>query len=202
MKGEIIMNKLMARIVAVVLAVMMLGTVSFAATTATENAITTDVAERAMYTVKATKADGTFLAMYQDAEAPGTIDIDANKVNPGDIITVEYGGVENGYVKQEVQVSGEVEDVAVEVATEYFDEETNTKYTGAAVANKTFSANGKVVSKVGYKLTATGKDGYTGKVNDFSKTVSLSGDGKFTFGVVLLGVPVGVTVTAVPYIEY
>lgn len=199
------MNKLMARIVAVVLAVMMLGTVSFAAPVVTEGEIDTtqdvELTPRGMYTVKATV--GTeIVAMYQNTNAPGTIDIDANKVNPGDIITVEYGGVENGYVKQEVQVSGEVEDVAVKVATEYFDEVTNTKYTGAAVANKTFSANGKVVSKVGYKLTATGKDGYTGKVNDFSKTVSLSGDGKFTFGVVLLGVPVGVTVTAVPYIEY
>jgi hypothetical protein len=215
MKGEIIMNKLMARIVAVVLAVMMLGTVSFAAPTATKDAITTDVAERAMYTVKATKADGTFLAMYQGTTPPGLIAIDPTKVTVGETITVEYGGVDKGYATYPVVVTSRViEESAFNAATTYTDKN-GLVYENVAVATHSFIPDG-VATKVGYKLTANGtyNDGekdvtltganpvYINSTNVDDEETKFSGEGQFTFEVILLNVPVGVTVTALPYIEY
>ena len=208
------MNKLMARIVAVVLAVMMLGTVSFAAPTATKDAITTDIATQAMYTVKAT-VGGKIIAMYQDTTAPTTIAIDPEKVKVGDTITVEYGGVTGAYASYPVVVTGEdIANESVVVATTYTDKN-GLVYENVAVAKNTFTPAG-VATKVGYKLTANGT------YNDGEKDVTLtganvvdinsndnnaegtkfSGSGQFSFEVILLNVPVGVTVTALPYIEY
>lgn len=194
------MNKLMARIVAVVLAVMMLGTVSFAAPTATKDAITTDVAAQAMYTVKAT-AGGEIIAMYQSTTAPTSIAINPEKVKVGETITVEYGGVSGAYASYPVVVTGEdIANEKVNVATTYTDKN-GLVYENVAVAKNTFTPAG-VAKKVGFKLKAIGGE-YTGaNTVDLGETVTLSGGGSFSYEVILLAVPAGVTVEATPYVLY
>ena len=197
------MNKLMARIVAVVLAVMMLGTVSFAAdveATATENAIKATGLDEAqgMYTVKAKNANGEFIAMYQGTTAPTSIAIDPEKVEAGETITVEYGGVTGGHVTQPVVVNG-TEKFDVLVAKNEI-EVGGVTYTDVAWASKTFTPDtGKKTSKVGFNLvsSAGSADGV-----DVEHTVAITGPGSVTFDVIILQVPVGVTINATPYIVY
>lgn len=193
------MNKLMARIVAVVLAVMMLGTVSFAATTATKDAIETDIAERAMYTVKAKNADGEIIAMYQNTTAPTSIAINPEKVAVGEKITVEYGGVTGGYLTQEVVVEGKenLADVAVTKEIKVGD----VTYTDVACASKLFTpGEGKTTKRVGFNLKSS--KGTKAEGLDFGYDVAISGTGSVTYDVVILQVPADVTITATPYIVY
>lgn len=201
------MNKLMARIVAVVLAVMMLGTVSFAATdveaTATENAINAEGfnAEQGMYTVKAKNADGEFIAMYQGTTAPTSIAINPEKVAVGETITVEYGGVDGAYASYPVVVTGEdLDNKAIEVAKEYTDKN-GTVYSNVAVAKNEFTPVA-ATKKIGYKLVASGGS-TTGATVDIGKEVTLtSSGGTFTYELIIVGVPADVTITATPYVLY
>jgi hypothetical protein len=217
MKGEISMNKLMARIVAVVLAVMMLGTVSFADASMNDEkdtiSGTADTTSRDVYTVKAFAAatadaeDGTIIALIQGT-VPESIKVDPTRLASTDeYVIIVYGGAKDGVAqtlaKQVVQIPGE--DVfTVNVLNEK--EIGGVKYKGVAYATYKFSPAGKTVKEYGYKLTAFGP--YAGKtlngetVNYAKGTTTLSGTGGVVFDLVMLGVPAGVTVKAVPYIKY
>ena len=199
------MNKLMARIVAVVLAVMMLGTVSFAANAtlnAEKDTITTNAT--AHQTIKAT-AGSTIIALYQGESLPESIKINPEKIGSNKTITVEYGGGTGGYVTQTVDVPADAEEdtpVDVDVKTTYTTQDGATTYKDVAHVSNTFRvADGKVATEFGYVLTVNGGENH-GKSKTFSKAMSLSGDGSFKYDIVFLGVPAGVTISAEGFIKY
>lgn len=210
------MNKLMARIVAVVLAVMMLGTVSFAANptlNAANNEIPDGIGETSefseVWTVKATTDKNVIVAMYQGTVAPGPIAIDATKLAGCKSITVEYSGKNgNGINEVTVDVNAKTENVVVDAVNNTITID-GVKYTDVLEAKTTFDLKGKTVKELGYKLTATGtykKNGETvtatGAENLVKYTGTISGTGSVYFDVVVLGIPETATVTAVPYILY
>ena len=199
------MNKLMARIVAVVLAVMMLGTVSFAANptlNAEKDTITTDAT--AHQTIKAT-AGSTIIALYQGGSLPEKIKINPAKIGSNKTITVEYGGGTGGYVTQTVDVPADAEEdtpVDVDVKTTYTTQDGETTYKDVAHVSKEFSVeDGKLAKEVGYVLTVSGGKN-DGKSQTFSREVNLSGNGTFKYDIVFLGVPAGVTISAEGFIKY
>jgi hypothetical protein len=206
MKGEIIMNKLMARIVAVVLAVMMLGTVSFAATSLTETndviKAEVDTLESGIYTVKAyTDVTKTIVAMHQGAK-PGDIAINPEKIDATDNnIIVEFSG--KGATKTTVELpvnrKPENEKAIASVGNTY---EFNGKtYTGVAHITHAFSPKA-AVSKLGYYLTAK-KGEKTSQAKEVAyKGTTITGDGSVAFDVVVLSVPEDVTISAEYFIEY
>ncbi len=198
------MNKLMARIVAVVLAVMMLGTVSFAASAtlnAEKDTITTNAT--AHQTIKAT-AGSTIIALYQGASLPETIKINPAKIGSNNTITVEYGGGTGGYVTQEVPVPADAEDepIEVDVKTTYTTQDGTTYKDVAHVSNSFTVEAGKTATSFGYNITVSGTGFDTPKTKAFTKTQSLSGGGTFKYDIVFLGVPAGVNISAEGFVNY
>jgi hypothetical protein len=206
MKGEFSMNKLMARIVAVVMAVMMLGTVSFAATTLSEtnDVITPEIGDltSGIYTVKAyTDTTNTIVAMYQGAK-PGSVKIDPAKIAETDNnVVVEFNGKGGTKTNVSLPVTRTPDDVvATTTVSDTYEFDGNT-YTGVAHVSNEFNLGGKVATAIGYILKATGGSA-TGVENRVAYEGTLSGGGDIEFDVVVLKVPEDVTISAQYFIEY
>ena len=200
------MNKLMARIVAVVMAVMMLGTVSFAANLNEGNneiPASDEVNNFSdIWTVRAVAENGTVVAMYQGAK-PGDIAIDPTKLGNSTYVDVTYSG----------KGATEAKTVRVGVNPAKPDNERGTasvlptyvfnglEYTGVAHVTHEFTPQ-DVVSKLGYYITAT-VGGATSNANEVvCQDTTISGEGTVEFDVVILNVPAEVTIAADYFIEY
>lgn len=201
------MNKLMARIVAVVLAVMMLGTVSFAANDATLNdandTITpsVDTLDSGIYTVKAyTDVTNTIVAMYQGEKPTTPIKIDSTKIADTDNnVIVEFsgkGGTKSTVTLAVTRIKNEGDAATVSNVIEL----DGVKYEGVAHITNTFNLAGKIVQKMGYILSSSEYPGETKTVN--APETIISGNGDVTFDVVVLKVPDGVTISADYFVEY
>ena len=200
------MNKLMARIVAIVMAVMMLGTVSFAANlNEANNEIPADASADSysdVWTVKATAENGTIVAMYQDDEKPGAIAIDPAKLGDSKYVTVEYSG-KGATSKSTVTVGVNKKStgsVSVGNTVTLGSGENEKTYTDVAFVENTFSVDGKFIKKLGYIL----KDlNATGNPNEFAyENTSFSGEGNINFSVLIYGVPTTANIVAEQFIEY
>lgn len=215
------MNKLMARIFAVVMVVVMLGTVSFAATLGTD--AITDVTEPTKdgYATQTTKTILAFATNTKDAQAPDvengdviiaieqlttgiptSLPIDGYKTANKHYITIIFSG--NTPVKDVVQldIADETSKLdALEVFATY-EAEDGTVYENLAKA--TFTVNpesGKTLKAYGIEFAQEGST--TGKVNRLGKPVTgTEVNGGFTFTAAIVGVPENVTLTATPYLIY
>lgn len=207
------MNKLMARIVAVVLAVMMLGTVSFAANLNAANNLIPENEEvkaafNTVWTVKATTDTNVIVAMYQDDEAPGAIAINPAKLGDSKFVTVEYSGgnvTEADQIKKVklyVNKNDNKQDITVADTITLGEGENKKTYGDVAFVTNTFNAAGKSVSKLGYILKDASK-GDAAKANEFaySNTV-FTGKGDITYSVLIYGVPAEAEIVADQVFEY
>ncbi len=215
------MNKLMARIVAVVMAIAMLGTVSFAAGSANYadgnitdvnagNAAGQDVVTVLAFatnTANDTVFDGDdkIIAVVQATEDPTTISVVADDY---DYITVAFGGSEGKTDYAFIDNKGEVALTALNVQRELTltvngEEKT---YENVAYAVYTGTAS-KALTKIGMKFNSYNGDTPYGTEQTFEKAVDIAVDGAFSFGVLILGVPydqidaAGRTVKAYGYVE-
>lgn len=199
------MNKLMARIVAAVLAVMMLGTVSFAANlNADNNQIPAEVTSdfNTVWTVKATASDGTIVALYQDNKEPGTIEIDPKKLGNSNYVDVVYSGgnvteaSQMKTVKLYVNKNDNRSNITVAKTITLGEGEDAKTYSNVAFVTNTFSAAGKNISKLGYTLS----NGVNSK--EFLYDTTLTGGGNITYSVLMYAVPDNVTITADQIFEF
>ncbi|MBQ9757007.1 MAG: hypothetical protein IJW15_01140 [Clostridia bacterium] len=223
------MNKLMARIVAVVMAIAMLGTVSFAAGSANyadgniADVNAGDAANQDIVTVLAfatntandTVFDGTdkIIAVVQATEDPTTIPVVAADVEEYDYITVAFGGSNGETDYAFINNKGEVTLTALDVQKEITltvgegEDAKEVTYTNVAYAHYTGRAD-KVLSKVGVKFNSYDAEGEAfGDEQTFEENVNIAINGTFSYGVLILGVPyddieaAGRTVKAYGYVE-
>jgi len=220
------MNKLMARIVAVVMAIAMLGTVSFAANYASATGeITTGIADDtndAMETVLvyATNTPGVayadgdvIVAIKQGADVSGTINVDQTKVANADkdYLTIALGGTDGQVAYTSIDIRGTVDVAAVTVKNEI--ELDGITYTNVAYATFTETVKG-TVSEYGIKFNSYESAAATEPKADADEAVLKKVldeptvmDGTVTFGAVIMGVPydtftAGTVIKATPYVVY
>ncbi len=220
-------NKILARVVAVVLSVMMLGTVAFAAPTFDmENTITNDTTGIDGFADQTQKTMIAFQADSEDAEAPDAADdilaidqdagIDATvTINGADIskdyIIVVYGGIDGKGSRYSMAAREIADDPTVLPGT------TITLSAGAVeagdgkiiknaiVVNTAFPtlAETKTVTKYGYKASLA--EGGT-KTNDIYVEpvggLEVLGGGTVNFNLLMVGVPDNTAITFASYIEY
>lgn len=213
-------NKILARVVAVVLSVMMLGTVAFAAPVLNDGATgftdsvypgeTNFGTQKTMIAFTADSADATapasaddILAIAQDsAFSPASVSFAADKVPTNCYVIITYGG-DTGVVErvalpasllptgaEGAMVVGEVKSIVVGDKT----------IKNVIEVNATFPAAEATVTEVGYKMTKEGSD----KEHFITKKLgtAVEGEGEITFSLLMLGVPSDATMKFVPYIKY
>ena len=212
------MNKLMARIVAVIMAVAMLGTVSFAAGYTAETGVIapgiTDDASDAMETVlvyatntpNAAYASGdVIVAIKQAADVSGDIAVDTAKVAAAgkNYLTIAVGGTDGEVDYTSIDIRGDVTLTAVAVEDEYVAAD-GTIYTNVAYAKFALPTDGKIAAwGVSFKSHADGATAIeVGKTFDTAVQIS----GTIEFEALVLGVPYGemegTEVIATPYVVY
>ncbi|MBR2453187.1 MAG: hypothetical protein IKB32_03980 [Clostridia bacterium] len=212
------MNKLMARIVAVVMAIAMLGTVSFAAGYAggavTPGVAPNDAEAQETVLVFATKTANDqaytagadkIVAIAQEANVPTSIAINPDYIADYDYITIAYGGSDGTVDYAYVDLRGEATLQEIVVAdTIVLDGVT---YENVAYAKFSFKADG-TITKYGIKFNVYDDEGEAveGAVEkDFSVTATIAAEGQIEYGALILGVPYGElrgTIKAIPYVEY
>ena len=215
------MNKLMARIFAVVMVVAMLGTVSFAAdytetSSYASGVITTnkdDDAAQAVETVLAfatnnasatapdTANGDVIIAIEQDTKAPETINIDTNKIKNLNYIIVVFSGTAGTptYARIDNRDKNVVLET-IEIENYTYIAEDGTIYTGVAKAVHSFEADAdREVAEYGFRFK---KVNGTGAGAELKQTVNAKMSGKVQFSAAIVGVPSDVTLTATPYILY
>lgn len=212
-------NKILARVVAVVLSVMMLGTVAFAAPVLNDGATgftdsvypgeTNFGTQKTMIAFTADSADATapasaddILAIAQDsAFSPASVSFAADKVPTNCYVIITYGG-DTGVVErvalpasllptgaEGAMVVGELKTIVVGDKT----------IKNVIEVNATFPAAEAEVTEVGYKVTKVG--GATHEIKKDIATV-VEGEGTVTFSLLMVGVPSDATMQFVPYIKY
>lgn len=211
------MNKFMVRLFAVVLSVMMLGTVAFAATAELDGSAIagsefeegyTDNTVKTVLAYKATSADDTtytaedIIALDQAADV-ASIAINEADVDDAAFIVVLYGGNAGITDKAVINLSGVEEFEVIECATEItlVDGPYTKTYTNVAVAKKTFAVPaGKTVTEYGVNWVRNGiLTDY--KASTVTETL-FEGAGNLDFGVVMYGVPSDVVIAAKPFITF
>ena len=208
-------NRILARIVAAVMAIAMLGTVSFAASisgdvidinadadfkTQTQKTVVAYFASAA----DAEPAASDIIAMYQSNEAPEAIKIDTTKETAlqGDnrkYLVVRYGGSDVEAQNFAIDLNGNATTV-VPASTYTIDyvtwekEISNVAYFTQEIG--TLEA-GKAIESYGFKLWKTGGENTSDqKPLYFTGDTMLEGDGSYSFGIVMVAVPSDVTLNA------
>ncbi len=210
-------NKIFARIVAVVLAVMMLGTVSFAAEL-TDGKITSDFASDADYANQTTKTMLAYKAATADAGLTSDNQIIAiAQGNDAAVLSVPVAGVDTDYIKVVYGgIDGVTRTATIDLRTSV-DMEALTSLTLSEVEvdGKTFTnvikveftfegVEGKTINKVGVKFKgAMVNDAYTKGAEVFD-TANIAGGGSFDYTAYLFGVPADEVegIIAVPYVNF
>ena len=214
-------NKILARVVAVVLSVMMLGTVAFAAPVLNEDAAGfTDAAydssafgtQKTMIAFTAASADATAPASANDILAigqgsdlnPATVTFAAAKVPASGYVIVAYGGDNGTVVRTPLAVTslptGAEGAKVTATAKSIFAADGVTFVRNAIEVNATFPAAEATVTEVGYKANVAGSN----KVNEIKKDIqtAIEGEGTISFNLLMVGVPASTTMEFVPYIKY
>ena len=209
-------NKILARIVAVVLAVMMLGTVSFAAEL-TDGNITSDFASDADYAAQTTKTMLAYKAATADAGLTNDNQIIAIAQGGDDVLNVPVAAVETDYIKVVYGGNNGVTKTAtIDLRTSVdYDALTSLTIENVTVGENTFTnvikvtytfnaVAGKTINKVGVKFKgALVGESYT-KGADVSDDVNITGDGSVDYEAYLFGVPADEVegIIAVPYVNF
>ncbi len=211
-------NKILARVVALVLAVMMLGTVSFAA----DKQLTPAAPDANGYAAQATKtvlafatndeqatapeANADIVAVIQDANVPTTITIDDSKIAGKNYVVVLFGGT-NGVTDKaiiDVSTGATLEAIVVDKTVTIDGQE----YTNVAAAKFSFAVpTGKTAASYGLKFNSYNSEGIAvGTEKEFKSTTEVVGGGTVNFGAVVFGVPAtglqGAAIKAVPFVNY
>ncbi len=211
-------NKILARVVALVLAVMMLGTVSFAA----DKALTPAAPDADGYAAQATKtvlafatndddatapaANADIVAVIQDANAPATITIDDSKIAGKNYVVVLFGGTDGVTDRAVIDVSTGATLEAIVVSRSITID--GQEYTNVAAAKFSFAVpTGKTAASYGLKFNSYNAEGVAvGNEKEFKSTTPVSGGGSVNFGAVVFGVPAtglaGTSIKAVPFVNY
>lgn len=195
-------NKIIARIVATVMAIAMLGSLSFAASLTGADLNLSDVpSTNANYANNGMKTVIAFYANTSNAETPASpADIIAiDQVNSGnapttfvidtakaakDWVVVRYGGDAGQIAKASFAVPKTTE-VAITPATTY--EIGGKTYTNVAYFENTVTlADGKTLTNYGFKIK---NNAVTGNENNIAGSLSeITGEGTWKYGVLLVGV--------------
>lgn len=213
------MNKLLARIVAVCMAAAMLGTVSFAASTYSDGAITpadvkSEVTAQATKTVlafvsatdtaTAPAENSDIIAIVQDASIPVTISIDKEKIGADDkYIIVLFGGSDGKTDSAAIALDTTTDLTAITVKNEITlgEGDDAVTYQNVVYGDFTYTPTaGKTIKEMGIKFTSSNVDAQEVKITkDLS---SVTGTGEITFSALIIGVPAEVQerVTATPYV--
>lgn len=213
------MNKLLARIVAVCMAVAMLGTVSFAASMYSDGAITPDdvkeevtvqatktvlafVSETATATAPAENSD--IIAIVQDISIPATISIDKSKIGANDkYIIVLFGGSDGETDSAAIALDATTELATITVKNEITFGEGEDAVTYQNVVYGDFSYTptaGKTITEMGIRFESSKSESTP---HDVTKDISsVTGTGEITFSALIIGVPAEAQsrVTATPYV--
>lgn len=213
------MNKFMVRLFAVVLSVMMLGTVAFAATAEVGTDAITSSDFDAEYTTTGVQTVMAYVAATEDAtytpddiialdQAEGAaasivIDTDAAKVTNANYIIVLYGNADGSTDKAVINCTGLEEFDVIECATTLtlVDGPYTKVYTNVAVAKHNFVIeSGKTVTEYGVKWV---KDGVVTNNKTLADADTLiDGEGGVQFGVVMYNIPDNVVIKAKPFVQY
>ena len=216
------MNKLMARIFAVVMVVVMLGTVSFAADLGTDAITGVTAPTKEGYADQTTKTILAFATNTEEATAPAagdviiaidqlstgipeTIDIDDDKVAGKNFIAIVFSGT-NG-VKDYAYIDLREKDVklqAVAVADTYTDAN-GVIYEN--IAKATFTATpeaGRTLVEYGIEFVQTaGEAGtFSGTPHRLGEEVTTAVNGEITFTAAIIGAPANAAFSATPYFIY
>lgn len=210
-------NKILARVVAAVMAVMMLGTVSFAASLS-GNALTTDVPAGYEDDNNATKTVMAFFADSADATEPASNDaiivldqytgatetsftIDAAKQGENTHVIVLYGGDNSATAKRAVialatePTSGE-KDVTVTVKNSIVIDDK--EYTDVLLITGAFTpVEGETVSEYGFNFTNN-----EGKSLNMAGTTYVAGTGAFKYSAIMFGVAENYITSNTGYYKY
>lgn len=209
-------NKIMARMVAVVMAVMMLGTVSFAATISADNTTigTADdyATSQTTYTILAYAAasaeatepaeDSDILALIQGGSVPESITIDpANIAANKTYVIVEYSGNNGSLARKSVAVADRTEEITVDITVDSTIEAGGKTYKNVAFGEHKFTKDeNKTIKKVGFKVASKKNDGK--EVDQAAPDTVITGGGDITFSLLIYGVPEDEEITLKPYIVY
>ena len=214
-------NKILARVVAVVLSVMMLGTVAFAAPVLNDgfggftDAEYGDGAaygtQKTMIAFKADSKDATAPASADDILAigqgsdlnPASVTFAASKVPSTGWVIVAYGGDSSTVVRTPLAVSSlptGAEGTKVTATAKTIIAPDGTVIKNVIEVNAEFPAAEATVTEVGYKANVVG----SAKINEIVKEVNtlVEGEGAITFNLLMVGVPSDKTLEFVPYIKY
>ena len=199
-------NKILARLIAAVMAVAMLGTVSFAASlTSNETANATldvtadidaayagygasDVKTFIAYAAVDAAADPAaedIIAIVQDSDVPATFEIDPAKIDDNKVLVVRFGGNGTATDKTISFVANEgvvtVEDEIIVADKEYTDV--------AYFAKEVVLGAEEAITNYGFKLknTAAGNAGNTLYFTD-DVVLEAGTDGTYTFSILFTGV--------------
>ena len=206
-------NKILARIVATIMAVMMLGTVSFAASLSGANADVSDATLDAGYADQDEKtfiafctadqasedptAEGNVIvALDQISTVPTAFTIDTDKIGEATHLVVMFGGTEGITGKAVIEIPEAEEDqpvVNVSTASVFehiLGDGTRKIYQNVFYAKATTTgADGKVY---GFSVTNPTAD----STKEFVSATTINGDAEFEFGILFVGVPANTGLTA------
>lgn len=214
-------NKILARVVAVVLSVMMLGTVAFAAPVLNEGFGgfedeaydgTAFGTQKTMIAFKAADQNATAPASADDILAigqgsdlnPASVSFAASKVPSAGYVIVAYGGdAAAAPTRTALAVSSlpeGAEGAKVTATAKTIIASDGTVIKNVIEVNAEFPAAEATVTEVGYKANVAG----SAKINEIVKTVNtlVEGQGAITFNLLMVGVPSDKTLEFVPYIKY
>lgn len=209
------MNKLMARIVAVVMAIAMLGTVSFAAGSANyaegdisdvnagnaagQDIVTILAYATDSYTDEEFTAGSDVIIALQQVDEIATINVDPERVGNKPFITIAFGGSEGKTDYAHIDVRGTVglTTIIADREVTLVDEKTGeaVTYTNVAYAVFEVPTNG-AITEYGIKFNSYASEGAT-EPKDAEQEIKVSKtlaepttiSGNVTFAAVVLGVP-------------
>ncbi len=206
-------NRMLARIVAAVMAIAMLGSISFAASISgdvisvgkTTDAYKAQTQKTAVaYFAAAADAEpaaADIIAIYQAdgvaAQLPESIKIDTTKETSStrNYLVVKYGGSSEAAQTFAIDLETYAKEVAV-ADTYTIDYGTWTKkFSNVAAFTETINLNtGQTVESYGFKLWKNGgADTSETKPLYFTRDTAFEGGGEYSFGVVMVAVPSDVT---------
>lgn len=208
-------NKIMARMVAVVMAVMMLGTVSFAATISDDNATIGTAGDyttpQTTYTILAYAAasaeatepaeDSDILALIQGGSVPESITIDPENIAANKTyVIVEYSGNNGNLVRKSVAVADRTEEITVDITVDSTIEAGGKTYENVAFGEHKFTKDAnKAIKKVGFKVVSKK---HNKEADEAAPDTVITGSGDITFSLLIYGVPEDEEITLKPYIVY
>ncbi len=209
-------NKFIARSVATVMAVMMLGTVSFAASltkgeAGADHTLTVDPgADQSIQTIMAYYSDtegGTYastddiIVLDQASSLDDTFTVDASKTVK-DWIVIKRGGSDGnttGSISIKTVDLPENERATVTAKSSVTLGEAT--ITDAVIFDHEFSPNGYTIESYGFDVTAS-VDGESSDTHTYAGTTTLSGETTYTLGLVFYGVPDNVDLSAQYFVNY